>query len=176
MFAGLIELKLSCMSRENTTWPPAIVPMAATPTAIDKTTSKVRVLFSHRSLNTLRHTVLPIVAHDPAIGNLHRTMDPSCQVIVMCHHQDRPSLRHQIFEQGKNRICRCRIQVARRFIRNQNRRIIGQGSGNRSPLLLAARQSRWKLAGLIGQTHQLQQLHSPKRPFFRFQKTTKIHR
>ena len=59
---------------------------------------------------------------------------------IMCHHHNRVSIAMQILQQLRhNRLIR-RIQIPRRLIRQQNRRIINQRPCNANPLLLPTRQ------------------------------------
>jgi hypothetical protein len=59
-------------------------------------------------------------------------------ILVMGYQKDRPSLPRQIFEQINDRLGCPRIQTARGFIRNEDRRVIRQRASNRHSLLLPA--------------------------------------
>ena len=60
----------------------------------------------------------------------------------MRDHYDGFALARQILKQGENRIGGATIEITCRLIGHQQRRIIGQGPGNRHPLLLPTRQRR----------------------------------
>ena len=51
----------------------------------------------------------------------------------------------------------CEVQVAGRLVGDQDRRVVGQGAGDRDALLLPARGRRRQLAGLVGHLDLLEQ-------------------
>src|SRR5919205_1372376 len=75
---GLTPIQVSVRSRIRITREPPTMPIAKTPTAIESTTSSVRVLLLHRSRSTLRQRGLSMghlplargaILHNPLLGN-----------------------------------------------------------------------------------------------------------
>ena len=66
----------------------------------------------------------------------------------------------QIFKQRHNFFARFRIQIAGRFIRQNDGRLIHEGAGDRYALALTARQFVWFMIHPIAQTNFVQDMGS----------------
>jgi hypothetical protein len=53
------------------------------------------------------------------------------------------------------------VEIARRLVREDHQRLVGEGAGNRDPLPLPARQRRRQEPGPVGEPDPLQQARSP---------------
>jgi hypothetical protein len=85
---------------------------------------------NHRPANRVAED-LPMAQRDLPLGK-------ASHLRIMRNHNDRMAVVVQVLQQlSDDRLIR-RIQIARRLIRQQNRRVIDQRSRNADPLLLAA--------------------------------------
>src|SRR5450759_4185587 len=118
--------------------PPMTTTVAKMPTAIDSTTSIVRSLWAVRSrrilaqrgsssiLSALRARPVDGLLDDLAVVHVERTPHPGRDVVVVGHHHDRLVAVHQRFEESEDRIGGGRVQVARRLVGREDRRVVGQ--------------------------------------------------
>ncbi len=73
------------------------------------------------------------------------------QVVIMGDHEDGLATGNELAKEFKDRICRARVEVARRLIGNDNGRVVGHGPRNGGALLLPAGDGGRQLVGLVGQ-------------------------
>ena len=99
-----------------------------------------------------------LVARDLAVQDLDDARHALGQLFVVRHHQQRLALAHDLGEQVEHVVRRARVEVARRLVGDQQRRIVRQRAGNRGALLLAARDRAGQLVHLIGQPDDFQQV------------------
>ena len=74
-------------------------------------------------------------------------------VLVVRDQEDRLAAAHEILEHCKHCLRRRGIQAARRFVGDQDGRIVCHGTGNRQPLLLTAGERSRHLACMVGNLH-----------------------
>ena len=77
---------------------------------------------------------------------------------VEANHQ-RLALVHQALEQLEYPVRRDRVQVACRFVGDDDRRVVSQRPSDGRPLLLSAAEPAGQLVRLVGDAHLLQQMH-----------------
>jgi hypothetical protein len=117
-----------------------------------------------------------VLADHLAVGDHHRAAGARRAGLVVGHHDDRLALVGQLLEQFEDRLRRAAVQVARRLVGDDQRRVIGQGASDGHPLLLAAGDGRRPLARLLGHAHSFQQAHGPLAPLGRRKEAVDVHR
>ena len=75
----------------------------------------------------------------------------------MRRHHDRATLRPELLEQPDDRLGLDVVEVRRRLVGEQQRRIVSEAAGDGDSLLLTARQLRRPMVGPIGQPDDLEQ-------------------
>ena len=86
---------------------------------------------------------------------------------IMGHHDNRlVQLLSERLQQLEDLGCRLGIEIARRLVGHQQRRIHHQGAGDRHPLFLATGKLARKMVGPVGKVDQLQDVGNPL-PAFR---------
>ena len=73
-------------------------------------------------------------------------------------------------------IGRVAVQIARRLIRHNNGRVVGQGAGNGGALLLPARNGGGEFVRLLRHVHLFQQVHRSLHPLAGGIHVAKVHR
>src|SRR5579883_195413 len=96
---------------------------------------------------------LPVAERDFTIG-------VSGHGVVVGYDKDGAALAAQAREQGHNLRACSTIQITRRLIRQNQRRIIDERAGNRNALLLATRELVAEMTGAVLQADSLKQLES----------------
>jgi hypothetical protein len=86
------------------------------------------------------------------------------------------ALGNKLVEQRKDRCRRLGVEVARRFIGNDDGRIVRQRTRHGCPLLLPARDHAGQFLHLISQTDDLQQMFCPFPPLMGSVFPGEIHR
>jgi hypothetical protein len=96
--------------------------------------------------------------------------------IIMCHHDNGLALiRHKMFEDFENMVGRDRVEAAGWFIRNEDGRVVGQGTRDRHALLLSTGNVRWKFIRMFLELDKPEKFHCPAARFTRLEQTAKIH-
>src|SRR5215207_56443 len=92
------------------------------------------------------------------VHDLQCAREAGRQGLVMSHHQDRFALiGNQMLEQFKDVLRSNRIQASRRFISDENWRIICQRTCDRDTLLLSPGNLRWEFISMAFNLHQAKQ-------------------
>src|SRR3990172_620654 len=113
---------------------------------------------------------------DLAVGHHHRAPDAPGELAVVRDHQDRLALGDQIVEERENRLGRLGIQIAGRFVGQNDRRVVGQRAGDGNALLLTAGNRRRQLVGVLGQLNYLEQAHRALLPVAGRVHISEVHR
>jgi len=79
-------------------------------------------------------------------------------------------------EQVEDRGRRARVQIARRLVGNNDRRVVGESPRNGGPLLLAAGERRRKFVRLFLNANALEQAKGLRQPVFFGIRAAEIHR
>ncbi len=98
-----------------------------------------------------------VAVHKLTIGYVHPPGKARGQAVVVRDHDDGLALCHQRLKDLKNRLRSHRVQVARRLVGNDDRRVVHQSSGNGDTLLLAAGGMGRQLVGVLQQFDPVQQ-------------------
>ena len=99
---------------------------------------------------------------DAPVGHVDDALGPSDQVGVVGDHDDGPTALDEGAEELQHDLGRERVEVAGRLVGDEDRRVIGQRSGDGDALLLATGRARRQLAGLVGHPDPLEQVHRPR--------------
>ena len=79
------------------------------------------------------------------------------QVRIVGDHHEGFSIFDEVFEQIKNFVCRFTVKVTGRFVAHDQSRVIGQGTGDGSPLLLTAGEGVGQFMRLVAWRWRLDQ-------------------
>ena len=130
-----------------------------------------------RSRPTLRQRTLAIeTVHDPTIGHVDGPARLARKLDVVGDEHDRAPGVRQAPEQREDLGRRRGIEVAGRFVRDQDRRVVRECPGDRDPLLLAARGGQRELISLVAHLDELEELRGPCPPFPRRTAPGEVHR
>jgi len=128
-----------------------------------------------RSSGVIATSLLRIVG-DAAVDERHLLVRVATNIMLVRYHDDGAPVGVQFGEQlqdcGSGRL----VQITGRLVSHQDRRIVGQRSGNGRPLLLPARQGGGHLVGLICDTNALQEVQGLGTAFGRRDDLHEIHR
>ncbi len=95
---------------------------------------------------------------------------------IVGDHQDGLAALDELLEQLEDRFGRDRVQVAGRFVRHDQRRVVRQGAGDGGPLLLTAGDRAGQLVGLIRQLDQIEQFEGARAALGGFVFAGELHR
>ncbi len=94
----------------------------------------------------------------------------------MGNHDHRLAGGNELQEELEDVLGRGRIEVARRLVGHQQRRVVGQSAGDGRALLLTAGDLAGQLVSLVGQPDGIEQGHRPRLPFTPRQLLDQVHR
>jgi hypothetical protein len=107
------------------------------------------------------------VSNDPAVEHLHLARQDRRHLAVVGDHHDRRALCVQLFQQRQDRRARGAVQVARRLVREHDRRAADQRACDRQPLALTAGELARSKAHAIGQANPRERLRCSLAPLAR---------
>src|SRR2546422_2873628 len=143
--------------RLERTEPPPSRPPRSTPTAVETPSSTARFVRQY-------HVRLRASRVEVRMTQLVPDGEPGGQLrVVRYHHQDGLLPLVQLEQQRSHHIGRRLIEVARRLVAEQQKRLPDQGTRQRYALLLAARKLGGAMVQSVGQPHLLEQLARPRR-------------
>src|ERR1700730_13983545 len=110
----------------------------------------------HRSYYFRRHRRIRnrVVTPDDAVAKDNSTLGKIRDVRFVRYQNDRETLAVQLLEHVHDFDRGTAVEVSGRFVREKDRRVIYQRTGNRDALLLTAGKLRWEMVGAIGQSYQ----------------------
>lgn len=91
--------------------------------------------------------------HDAAVEEMDGTVGVAREALVVRHHADRRAAPVQFLEQAHHRLAVLRIEVAGRFVREQDHRVAHERPGHRDALLLAARELAREMLRAVQHAH-----------------------
>lgn len=86
-----------------------------------------------------------LVSVDTAVENVKHSVSVLGDVVLVCHQDDRVTLKIQLAEEPHNLFRSLGVEVARRLVSKKDRRVIHKRAGDRYALALTTRQ----LIGLV---------------------------
>ena len=111
-----------------------------------------------------------------AIGHFDDTMGEGLEADVVCHHDHGDLLAHvQIDQDFHDNVCATGVQIASRFIEQQNLGLVGDGSGDSDSLLLTTGQLVGEVIHALLEAHILQKLSGSVANLFTRELTLQLH-
>src|SRR5690625_3699064 len=105
--------------------------------------------------------LLPLVGLDQAVAQLDDPLRLLGDLRFVGDYYDRRALAVQLVEEPHYLLAGTGVEVAGRFVGEEQRRVHGEGAGDGYPLPLAAGELCGGVAVFLGQSHLLEELHRP---------------